>query len=265
MSRSELDRATFPPGQFQEREMSDLYGFDDMGSVWRRVAVDTMGRLITVGGGGGGVGITDTDDNAIAPGQTTLLAIDENYVYDPVAGDWIRLEGGVDNSPGPATPQVAFVGGVVTDPVDAFVDGDVSGLHFDLGGRLLVSGGSSLLEAFAPFELANSQAPLAASGTFVATTQQNLATAGSGGRAMLHGFVHYAGVASDLTVTVSISLDAGATFIVIDTFTVVSGTPTVIRELSVALGNRVRVTVTNNDAASGTGTTNIGFYLTPIS
>jgi hypothetical protein len=118
--------------------MSDLYGFD--GTLWRRVLVDVMGRLVVVGGGGGGgVGITDTDDNSLAAGQTTLLSIDENYVFDSVAGIWIRLQGGVDNAVGPAAPQVSFVGGIVTDPEDVFADGDTCGLHFDTRGRLLTS------------------------------------------------------------------------------------------------------------------------------
>lgn len=138
MSRSELDRPTFSPGQLQEREMSDLYGFDDTNSVWRRVLVDTTGRLIVVGGGGGGgVGITDTDDNSLAAGQTTLLAICEGYVYDGTS--WIRHYGGVDNAVAPASPQGALIGGVVTDPLDTYVDGDISLLHFDLLGRLVVA------------------------------------------------------------------------------------------------------------------------------
>ncbi|NIM47806.1 MAG: hypothetical protein GTO22_00840 [Gemmatimonadales bacterium] len=343
MARAQLDQATFAPSQFQSRRIVEIYGFDSGGSVWRRVAVNAAGELII--GGGGGVGITDTDDNDVAAGQTTLLTIDENYIHDGTA--WIRLQGGVDNAAAPASPQGAFVGGIVTDPVDAFVDGDVSLMHFDTSGRLLVSaiegvsddddnsialgqntgleivenyiatgadwirwqggvdnaaavgspqgafvGGivtdpvgtyangdvsllhfntagellvsqsGGLLSAFAPFEFINSQATIAASGSFTATVQQNSASAGSGGRTELHGFVHYGGAASDLTVTVEISLDGGGTFVLIDTFTVTSGTPTVVRDLDVALGNRVRVTVTNNDAGSGTGTTNIGFYLT---
>jgi hypothetical protein len=117
--------------------MSDLYGFD--GTLWRRVLVDVMGRLVVVGGGGGGVGITDADDNSLVAGQTTLLSIDENYVFDPVSGFWIRQQGGVDNAVGPATPQLGYVGGIVTDPEDVFADGDTSGLHFDTRGRLLTS------------------------------------------------------------------------------------------------------------------------------
>jgi hypothetical protein len=138
MSRAELDQPTFPPGRFQEREISDLYGFDSANGVWRRVAVTPTGALVVSGGGGGGgVGITDTDDNSIASGQTTLLAIDLNYVFNGT--NWIRLQGGVDNAVAPASPQGAFVAGVVTDPVDAFVDGDISLLHMDASGRLLTS------------------------------------------------------------------------------------------------------------------------------
>jgi hypothetical protein len=138
MSRAELDLPTFPPGQFQQRVMSDLYGFD--GTLWRRVLVDATGRLVVVGGGGGGgVGITDTDDNSLAAGQTTLLAIDENYVYDTIAGVWIRLQGGIDNAVASPAPQGAFVVGKVTSPLDVYVDGDVSTLNFDTSGRLLAS------------------------------------------------------------------------------------------------------------------------------
>jgi len=53
---------------------------------------------------------------------------------------WIRWHGGVDNAVAVASAQGGFVGGIVTDPVDVFVDGDVSLLHFDLNGRLLISG-----------------------------------------------------------------------------------------------------------------------------
>jgi hypothetical protein len=253
--RSEIDAPTFPAGQFQQREMSDLYGFD--GSVWRRVLVDITGRLVVVGGGGGGgVGITDTDDNSIVPGQTTLLAIDENYVFDGT--NWIRWQGGTDATAAPATPQGGFTAGKVITTFPVFVAGNVAVDRFTVDGAKL-----EIPRTQEPFELTLSQAAIAASATFTsAVVQQNSLFAGSLGRTLLHGLVNYAGTASSLTVNVDISLDAGATFVTTDTVTVLSGMPTVIRNLSVALGNRVRIRVVNNDGANGSGTTNIAFYLT---
>ncbi len=81
-------------------------------------------------------GVTDTDDNSIADGQTTGITIPLNYMYDGTA--WIRVQGGVDNAAAPAAPQTLFVGGKVTDPLDVYVDGDTCVLNFGLDGRLLV-------------------------------------------------------------------------------------------------------------------------------
>src|SRR3990172_6045507 len=47
-------------------------------------------------------------------------------------------QGGVDNAVASASPQGAFVGGIVTSPLPVFVTGDVSLLHFNTRGRLLV-------------------------------------------------------------------------------------------------------------------------------
>ncbi len=114
-----------------------------------------------------------------------------------------------------------------------------------------------------PFDLGTSQATIAASGSFVAgPAQQNSLFAGSRGRTLLSGVVHYAGTASSLTINVQVSLDAGATWVTIRTFTALSGVATVIERQTVAMGNRVRVVVTNNDGVNGTGTTNISFNLT---
>lgn len=93
---------------------------------------DLSGRLLV-----NEAGITDTDDNAIASGQTTGMEIMLPYMFNGT--EWIRNEGGVDNAAAPASPQGLFVGGVVTDPVDVFADGDVSLLHFDTSGRLRVN------------------------------------------------------------------------------------------------------------------------------
>ena len=320
--------------------MSNIYGFDSGGTLWRRVAVNGAGELI-VSGGGGGVGITDTDDNSLAAGQTTLLSINETYIFDGTV--WIRQFGQIDNAVAPASPQGSYVGGNVNAGLPAYTAGDFSVLNFDLSGRLLVSAsismvtdtddnaiasgqvldliiqenyifngsvwmrqeggvddsaapafpqgaftagkstatfpalatGDAVVDRFTndgakitiprtqqPFELLLSTATLAASGTIAGTTQQNDFFLGSLGRTLLAGFVNYAGTASSVTAIVEISVDGGGSFITVDTFTVLSGTPAVIRNLSVALGNRVRVTVTNNDGANSTGTTNIGFYLT---
>jgi hypothetical protein len=297
---------------------------------------DTSGRLLV-----NAEGVTDTDDNSIASGQETGLVIDINYIFDGT--NWIRLQGGVDNAVAPVSAQGAFVGGVVTDPVDAFADGDVSLLHFDTSGRLLTSAAGTVtdtddnsiaagqvlpltidenyvfdgtnwirlqgqannavapaapqgafiagivrtsFDVFAagdafvpqgnvdgallniprvqePFEVGTSQATIAASGTTtLGPIQQNSMFAGSLGRHNLQGFVHYAGTASSLTVTIDISVDGGATFITVQSFTVLSGTAMVIQNFCVAMGNRVRVVVTNNDGVNNTGTTNMAFYLT---
>lgn len=402
-----------------------------------------------------------TEDNSISEGQFQPTEVGLTYVFNPTVSDWVRLQGGTDNAVGPATPQIAFVGGIVTDPVDVFADGDVSALHFDTSGRLLISGSvivtpfattadddaiasgatleylinlnygfdgtdwrrenvrdatSSISESLMhlltrsavsalntaagagsqneavwgrapsafegvatgvgtalwtasvmlgtetgagvyhllevrnadvdadftetlrgaltnsrlaiqdgsdwiiwqgavnnavapaapqgaftvglvrtsfdvfvagdayvpqgtvdgativiprtqePFEVATSQATIAAAGIFTsASIQQNSLFAGSLGRHNLQGFMHYAGTASSVTIAIQISLDSGATFITTDTFTVVSGTATVIRDLCIAMGNRLRIQITNNDGANSTGTTNIGFYLTHAS
>src|SRR3990172_4741861 len=107
--RGEVDRPTFPPAQVQSRDMSELYGFDAMTGVWRRVSVDPSGAIIVVGGGG----VTETDDNSIASGQMTSLVIDIPYMFDGTS--WIRIQGGTDNTVAPASPQALFTGGVVED------------------------------------------------------------------------------------------------------------------------------------------------------
>lgn len=132
MSRSELDQPTFPPTQLQEREMSDLYGFDTLNSVWRRVMVTPTGAIVVATGGD----ITETDDNDIAQGQMTGLEITIGYINDGTK--WIRQQGGVDNTPAPAAPQGGFIAGVARAALPVYVDGDVVVPNFDLSGRLLV-------------------------------------------------------------------------------------------------------------------------------
>lgn len=115
--------------------------FVDNESAFLMTTFQLEGQGLPIGGaggaGGGGGGGTEQDDNAIAQGQTLPLSIIENYIHNGTT--WIRLQGGVDNAVAPASPQGAFFGGIVTDPVDVFVDGDISLAHFDTSGRLLVS------------------------------------------------------------------------------------------------------------------------------
>jgi hypothetical protein len=53
--------------------------------------------------------------------------------------NWGRLRGGIDNAVAAGNLRGMYVGGIVTEPADVFVDGDVSLLHFDLQGRLQVT------------------------------------------------------------------------------------------------------------------------------
>src|SRR3990172_7347892 len=46
-------------------------------------------------------------------------------------------QGGVDNPVASASPQGAFVGGIVTSPRPIFANGDVSLFHFNTRGRVL--------------------------------------------------------------------------------------------------------------------------------
>jgi hypothetical protein len=130
---------------------------------------DTSGRLMV-----NSDGVTDTDDDAIAAGQTTGLVIPLNYFFNEDSGEWNRWEGSADDNAIPAGEvypivtnfnyiyagvvagwirhsggtdgvtqadllQGAYVGGVVTDPYDVFADGDTSLLHYDTAGRVLIS------------------------------------------------------------------------------------------------------------------------------
>lgn len=132
MSRSELDQPTFPPTQLQGREMSDLYGFDGLNSLWRRVAVTPAGALIVATGGD----ISELDDNDIAQGQSTGFEITIGYINDGTK--WIRQQGGVDNTPAPASPQGGFSAGVVRAALPVYADGDVSLFNFNTSGQLMV-------------------------------------------------------------------------------------------------------------------------------
>jgi len=135
MARAENDRATFPPAQFQSRRISEIYGFDAMNSLWRRVAVDPMGNLIVNTGGD----IVEDDDNDIADGQTTGLEITIGYIHDGTS--WIRQMGGLDNAPAAASPQGTFIAGIARVALPVYADGDVVIPAFDTSGRLIVSGG----------------------------------------------------------------------------------------------------------------------------
>lgn len=196
------------------------------------------------------------DDNAIPSGDASQTTLAFGYVHNGV--DWIRQNGAANNAAAPAAPQGAFIAGIVRTSFDVFAAADAAVPQVTVDGAYL-----GIERTQEPFEVANSQAAIAAAGTFAsASIQQNSLFAGSLGRTLLHGFVNYTGAATSLTISVQISLDAGVTFITTDTFTVVSGVATVIRELPVSLGTRVKISILNNDGASGTGVTNIGFYLT---
>jgi len=369
-----VDNFNTTPGLFDLHPAIGLYYATPFGHA----LVSAASPLPVTGAIGG---VLDTDDNSIAPGQTTTLNIVENYFFDKLAAIWKRWEGGVDNSP-TTSDQCGFVGGSVTDPLDAYADGDACCLHFDTSGRLLVTGtftfpsteddddaiaagalaraevlniayfsnldnasiwerwtgrsdddslpfldasptvlGQTLIsdgaswkrlmgainntvapasprgafsvgvvrtsfDVFAagdaavdqytvdgakigilrtqePFEVLTSQAAIAGGGVLTSTAvQQNSLFAGSLGRHSLQGFVHYTGTASSLTIDVQISLDAAVTWVTTDSYTVLSGVASTIRDLCIAMGNRVRIRITNNDGVNGTGTTNIGFYLT---
>jgi len=68
---------------------------------------------------------------------TGLLTNARLAVHDGT--NWGRLRGGIDNAVAAGNLRGMYVGGIVTEPADVFVDGDVSLLHFDLQGRLQVT------------------------------------------------------------------------------------------------------------------------------
>ena len=68
---------------------------------------------------------------------TGLLTNARLAVHDGT--NWGRLRGGIDNAVAAGNLRGAYVGGVVTDPVGVFANGDVSLLHFDVNGRLLTT------------------------------------------------------------------------------------------------------------------------------
>jgi hypothetical protein len=71
VSRSELDRPTFPAERFQERGISSLYGFDPAANLWRRITVNPGGS-ISVAAVVGTV-ITTVSDTNIPPFGTVSL------------------------------------------------------------------------------------------------------------------------------------------------------------------------------------------------
>jgi hypothetical protein len=72
---------------------------------------------------------------SFAQDLTGLLTNSRLSIHDGT--NWGRLRGGIDNAVAVGNLRGAYVGGIVTDPVGVFVNGDVSLLHFDLNGRLL--------------------------------------------------------------------------------------------------------------------------------
>lgn len=252
---------------------------------------DTSGRLHVVSTGGG-AGVTDTDDDGIAVGQTTSLVIpipyfsnldnagiwerwtgrnDDNalpaadaspttigqdYIFDGT--NWIRQMGAASNAVAPASPQGAFTVGVVRTSFDVFAAGDAFVPQGTVDGAQL-----DILRTQEPYEMLLSQATIAAGATVdTGAHQQNSLFAGSLGRTVLQGMMHYDGAASSVSVNIQTSADAGVTWITLMSYLAISGTTLVIQNFSVAMGNRVRVQFVNNDGVNGTGTTNRAFYLT---
>lgn len=94
--------------------------------------------------GAGGVFDETADDNSVAQGDTLLEVLNLPYVNNGTV--WIRAQGGTDNASAGTANQGQLVGGLVTDPLDVFADGDFSLLHFDVAGRLMVNMGGVALE-----------------------------------------------------------------------------------------------------------------------
>ncbi len=115
----------------------------------------------------------------------------------------------------------------------------------------------------APAIVGTTQASIAASGSFVLGPEktQNF-WADTCGLYNLSLLVHYAGTASSVTALVEVSLDSGATWVAIRSYTVLSGVALVVESLRVPFGDNVRVTLTNNDGANATGVTNAQAVLT---
>lgn len=220
---------------------------------------------------------TQDDDDAAASGHTIDEVLPLNYGFDASLADpslWIREQIWKDDT-APHADQLPLRG------VGAFGT-VVPLLGFPTGVGLL--GGGNMANYLLsqerilfttdrnnePFEILNSQADIdpsdsVASAAITVNTILGPGAANSLGRTVLHGSAFYTGgapPASGLTVTVDVSYDSFATFVTVDSFSVVEGTPTVIRDLSMALAPQIRVTVTNDDAVNGATGVNIGFYLT---
>jgi hypothetical protein len=68
---TQIDGATFPPGQLKDRIESELWGFD--GTNWRRVAVTAGGNFVVSSGAvAPGVVITSPADTALPAGVVPL-------------------------------------------------------------------------------------------------------------------------------------------------------------------------------------------------
>lgn len=74
MARSEHDLSTLIPGQQGTRNLSELYGFDSVGGVWRRVSVTPTGELSV--NMSGGISISNVTITDVTPGSTVTTSAD---------------------------------------------------------------------------------------------------------------------------------------------------------------------------------------------
>jgi hypothetical protein len=74
-SRAELDQPTFPPAQFQSRVIADLYGFDPVNSVWRRMVLSPTGEIVVTVDLTPGTVITTSPDTLVPIAATVALPV----------------------------------------------------------------------------------------------------------------------------------------------------------------------------------------------
>jgi hypothetical protein len=204
-----------------------------------------------------------TDDDTLPAGDASPTILNLLHGFDTVNNNWRRVTAIEDNDSigGPPLPAGVMTEGMTMSGFPSFAASDACVDRFTIEGAKIAT-----LREQEPYEIAAvSDASGIASGTtlvIASAIQQNDFFLGSHGRTVLNGMFNYAGAASSVTLQVQISTNGGGTFFTVDSFTVNSGTPSVIRDLSVAMGNRVRLRAINNDAGNTTGQTDYGFYLT---
>jgi hypothetical protein len=287
--------ATDPQGLFVGGTVTDpLDAFSD-GDV-SLLHFDTSGRLhVTSSGGSTGLTLTETDDDSVAVGQSVdatlglpyfsnldnagvwerwtgrtdddALPINDAhptilnmlYGYDQAATSWKRINAIPDNAVIGVTPVGIMTEGIAVDTAfPTFAGNDAVIDRYSTEGANIAT-----LREQEPYELGTSTSTIA-SGTTVTlggVTVNDFFT-GTRGRTDLNGFLRYDGSASSVTVLVQVSVDAGVSWSDLDSYQALSGATTVFRDLSVAVGEQIRVRVTNNDGANTTGTTRYGFFFT---